>query len=84
MQVDSTFGLCDAHGTIHEMPDLSWAAGHVHVFMRDVFEQGDEIDLLLIVATEGGPALLPDDGYHRLVIELRVVETIEKMDGAGS
>jgi hypothetical protein len=50
--------------------------------VRDILEQGDQIDFLLIAAAERRPRLLPDDGEHRLVIELGVVEPVQQVNGA--
>jgi hypothetical protein len=58
--------------------------GHLDVFARDVLEQRNEIDFLLVVASERRECLLPDNGHDRLMIEPRIVETIQKMDGPGA
>ena len=65
-----------------EMPDLRRRGRHVHVLMRDILEERDKIDLLLVIAAERRARLLADDGHHRLVIHLRVVKSIEQMDRA--
>src|SRR5205823_2259374 len=49
---------------------------------RDVLEQRDEVDLLLVVAAETHARLLADDRHNRLMVELRVVETVQEMDRA--
>jgi hypothetical protein len=51
---------------------------------RAVLEQDLEVDLLLVVDAHRDPLLLADEREHRLVFELRVVQTVEKVDGAGS
>src|SRR3954453_10347666 len=50
----------------------------------DIFEEGAQIDFLLIPASRGHLGDVTDDGNHRLVIEAGIVEAIEQMDGAGS
>lgn len=51
--------------------------------MGDVLEEGNQVDFLLVIAAERRPFLLADDGDDRLVIELGVVESIQKVDRAG-
>ena len=43
----------------------------------------DEVDLLLVVAAERGARLLADDREHRLVVELRVVEPVQRWIAPG-
>ncbi len=50
--------------------------------MRHVLEEADQIDLLLIVAAQGAARLLANQGDHRLMIELGVVQAIQQVDGA--
>jgi hypothetical protein len=59
---------------------LGWHAGHGHEVGCDVLEQGRQVDFLLIVGAECAARLLADDGDHRDVIHLGIIETIEKMD----
>ena len=60
-------------------------ASHVWTYSRgDVLEERQQVDLLLVVAAERGARLLADDGDHRLVVELRVVEAVQQVDGAGA
>jgi hypothetical protein len=54
------------------------------VLAGHILEQRAQVDLLLEVATQRHPLLLADDGHHRRVVELRVVEAVEQMDGAGA
>ena len=56
----------------------------MHVLARDILEKRNEIDFLLVVAAERREALLPDNGYHRLVIEPCIIETIQQVDGSGA
>ena len=72
----------DAMGAVDQVPDLRDVRRHLHVVRRDVLEQRDEVDLLLVVAAEAHPRLLPHDRQHRLVVELRVVEPVQEVDGA--
>ncbi len=55
---------------------------HVDVLVRDVLEERDEIDFLLVIAAERRARLLADDRDDRLVIHLRVVKSVEQMDRA--
>ena len=73
-----------AHCAIDQVAYLRGRRHHVHELLRDVLEEREEIDLLLIVPAECGALLLPDDRHHRLVIELRVVKSVQEMDGTGS
>jgi hypothetical protein len=66
-------GVGDAQRPVDEVSNLLGFGGHVHVLVRDVLEQRQEVDLLLVAAPEGGTRLLADDREHRLVIELGVV-----------
>ena len=43
---------------------------HLHVLVRDVLEQRQQVDLLLVVAAERGARLLADDGDDRLMVQL--------------
>src|SRR3569832_1489390 len=65
---------------IDDVAHLHGARDHLHVIAGHVLEQRHEIDLLLIMAAERGQLLLADDGHHRLMAELRVVETVQQMD----
>jgi hypothetical protein len=55
----------------------------VHELVRDVLEQRDEVDLLLVLGTERAARLLADDGHDRLLVELGVVEAVEQVDSPG-
>src|SRR5437764_11660826 len=72
----------DAMRAVDGVTNLRGVAGHLHVLRRDVLEQGDEVDLLLVVAAESHARLLPDDCHHRLMVELCVVEPVQEMDRA--
>ena len=80
---DGPLGQRDPAGTIHQMTDLSGLHRHLHELVSHVLEQGRQVDLLLVVATEAGPRLLANDRHHRLVIELGVIQPVEQMDRAG-
>src|SRR6185312_11851206 len=47
-----------------------------------VLEEDLEVDLLLVVGPDRMALLLADDGQHRLVVELGVVEAVDQMHGA--
>ena len=55
----------------------------LHVF-RDVTEELLHVELLLEVAAERHPRLLPDDRDDRLVVALRVVQPVHEMDRTGT
>ena len=72
----------DAHRAVDQVAHLRGRRRHVNVFTGDILEQADEVDLLLVVAAESRALLLPDDGEHRLVVHLRVVEAVQQVDRA--
>ena len=74
----------DAHGAVHHVAHLRRHGDRLHVFGGDVLEQALQVDLLLVVAAERRARLLADDGDHRLVVRLRVVEPVEQVDRAGA
>ena len=76
------FGLRNSQRPVDEVPYLVGGRDHVDVLVRDVLEQRQQVDLLLIVAAERRASLLADDGDHRLVVELGVVEAVEQVDRA--
>src|SRR4029453_1843428 len=57
----------NAMRTVDEMPNLRRVDSHLDVFVRDVLEECDEVDFLLIVPAEPHPRLLTDDREHGLV-----------------
>ena len=73
----------DLAGPVDQLTRL----GRVHAGLHelgDVAEQQGRVDLLLEARAEGEPLLLPDDRHHRLVVELRVVQAVEQVDGAAT
>jgi hypothetical protein len=80
----STLCLRDPQRSIDQVPHLRRRRHHVHILMCHVLEQRGEVHLLLIIAPERGAPLLADDRNHRLVVQLRIVETVEQMNGAGT
>ena len=48
----------------------------MHVLVRDIFEQRNKIDLLLVIATDCRARLLADNRHHRRVIHFRVVKSV--------
>ena len=63
---------------------LFWRHDRVHIFVSDILEERLQVDLLLVVAAQGRPRLLTDDGDDRLMIELGIVQSIQEMNRAGS
>ena len=55
------------------------SGGHavLHVPVRHVREQAEEVDFLHVAAAEGHAHLLTGGGRHGLVIELGLVEPVE-------
>jgi len=78
---DGLFSEGNAHGAVDQLPNLRRRGRHLHEGVGHVFEQRDQIHLLLVLAAEGRAILLSHDGHDRLVIHLSVVEAIEQMDG---
>ena len=72
-----------ADGPVDEVGQLLGHGEGLDVLVAHVFEQGSQIDLLLVGPAHGRAVGLPDDGQHRHMVQLGVVEAVEKMDGAG-
>ena len=79
---DSALVHGDSDRAIHEMTHLLRRGRHLDVLVRDILEQGRQIDLLLIGAAERRARLLPHDRDDRLMVELGVVEAVQQMDRA--
>ena len=75
-------GQGDAHGAVDQMAHLRRRRAHLHVLAGHVLEQAEQIDFLLVVATERRPLLLADDRDHRRVVEPGVVQAVQEMDRA--
>jgi hypothetical protein len=52
----------------------------LNVLVGDVLEEAPEVNLLPIAGAENAPRLLTGDRENRLVIELGVVEAVQRMD----
>lgn len=76
--------LGDAHRAVDQVAHLRRRARLLHELAGHVLEQGDQVDLLLVVRAQRRALLLSDDGDHGLVIELGIVQAIEQVDGAGA
>lgn len=74
----------DAHGAVDHVARLFGGRGHLHVIVRHVLEQADQVDFLLVVAAQGAAGLLADQGHDGLMVQLGVVQAIQQMDGAGT
>ena len=81
---DGALGHRNAKRAIDQVPHLPRRHSRLHELRCDVFEQILQIDFLLIRAPHRQPRGLTDDGYDWLMIELRVVQSIEKVDRAGA
>ncbi len=75
-------GERDPQRAIDHVSQLLGRRDHLAVLARDVLEEREEIDLLLVAAAERGQRLLADDRDDGLVVELRVVEAVQEMDRA--
>jgi hypothetical protein len=73
-------GLRDAHRAVYRMAHLFRHGHHVHVLVRHVLEQRDQVHFLLVVAADRHARRLADDGHYRLVVQLGVVEPVQQMD----
>jgi hypothetical protein len=81
---DRPLGEGDAKSTVDEVPHLPRRHGRLDVGARDILEEAVEVDLLLIRAAHGQTRRLSNDGHDRLMIEFRVVESVEEVNGAGT
>src|SRR5438552_16528946 len=68
-EVRDVFDMCRSHDA--------------RVVLRDVHEQLVELDVLLRVGADEVVKWHPGDREHRLSVELRVVEAVQKMNTAG-
>ena len=48
--------------------------------VSDIFKQRDQINFLLVIATQSRPSLLPHNRHHRLVIHLGIIKTIQEVN----
>ncbi len=76
----------DAQRAVDHVAHLLRRDHHLDVLARDVLEQRRQVHFLLEAAAERGARRLADDRDHRLMVELRVVESVQQVDGtrAGS
>ena len=73
----------DPDRPVHKVADLGRMDRHLDV-LGHVPEQEGEVHLLLVRAAQRHAGLLPDDGQHRLVVHLGVVEAVEQVDRPGT
>lgn len=73
-----------AQRPVEDVRQLLRDGDHLAVVGGDVLVEAQQIDLLLVTAAQGTAVGLPDDRDDGNVVELRVVEAVEEMDGAGS
>src|SRR5918995_3241148 len=79
---DPTLRLSNAIGTINEVPHLGWCRRRLNISASHVLEEGLEIKILLVMRSDRRASLLSNDGEHRLMVKLCVIEAVQKMDGA--
>ncbi len=71
-----------AEGPVDHQGGLLGGQHHLQELRGDVLEQAGEVDLLLVLRTQGGRRLLADDRHDGLVVELGVVQAVEHVHGA--
>ena len=54
------------------------------IFAGHILEKRLQVDLLLILAADGGRRRLADDSDDRLVVHLRVIQAVEQMNRTGA
>ena len=74
----------NAYRTIDRMSHRRRRRNRRAIFAGHILEQRLKIDFLLILRAHRGRCRLTDDGDHRLVVHLGIVEAIQKMNGTGS
>src|SRR5687768_7771509 len=79
---DCALSQRDTQGAIEDMTHLRWRRDSVHVFMRHILEQRNQVDFLLVTASQRCTFLLTDNGHYRLMIQLSVIQAIQQMDRA--
>jgi hypothetical protein len=57
--------------------------GSLHERTSNIFEQRLQVDVLLVTTTDGHLRLLAHDGNDWLVIQRRIVQSIQQVDGTG-
>jgi hypothetical protein len=80
---DRALDLRNPHGAINEVADLLGRRRHVDVLVRDIIEERNEVDLLLVMTAQGRAGLLSDDGDNRLMVQFGVEQSVEQVDRAG-
>ena len=79
---DGAFRLRNSDRAVHHVTNLTGHSPDGDVIARDILEQRDQINFLLIAGAERGAGLLADNGDDGLVIHLRVIEAVEEVDRA--
>ena len=72
----------DPDRPVDQVGQLLRHRAHLHVVAADVLEQAEQIDLLLVRAAHRRALGLADDGDHRHVVELGVVQPVEQVHRA--
>ena len=79
---DRAFGLGDAHRAVDHVTDRRGIGDLLDVGGSDVGVELEKVDLLLEVAAHRSIEGLADDGHHRPVVQLGVVEAVQQVDRA--
>jgi hypothetical protein len=56
----------------------------MHILVGDILEEGNEVNLLLVIPAQCRTPLLAHNRHHRLVVELGIVKAIEEVDCTGA
>ena len=63
-------GECYTERTINDVTQLRRRGNHLHIFLRNVLEQCNEVDLLLKLSSERGPRFLSHDRDNGLISQV--------------
>ena len=77
-------GLRDSHRAVDGVTHLRRGRDRDDVVTRHVLEEDGKVDLLLVVPADRRGSLLPDDGEDGRMVELGVVEAVQKVDRPGA
>ena len=79
-----TLGLGGADRPVQDVGQLLRHGHHLDVLARHILEEREQVHFLLIRAAHGAAVGLADDRHHRNVIQFRVVQAVQQVDGAGA
>src|SRR5699024_11533053 len=79
-----SLGQGGTHRPDDDVGQLFGDAHHLAELGSNVLVEVDQVDLLLVGATHGGPVGLSHDRHHRDMVQFGVVETVEQVNPAGA